>query len=110
MENFLSTRSGLEYLLSNSPSDMSVSDAISKYYNDLKNSQKPMELTEGDVILRTRSGVTLEVRNGGLYTTNRQEIEQALDEDLHSDNPMDVQMAESVCLLLQEHGLVAEVN
>lgn len=69
-----------------------------------------MELKEGDVLLETKSGVKLEVRNGGLYTTNRQEIEQALEEDLHSDIPMDVLMAESVCTLIQKYGLVAEAN
>ena len=69
-----------------------------------------MEFVEGSVLLETKSGVKLEVRNGGLYTTNRQEIEQALEEDLHSDIPMDVLMAESVCKLIQKHGLVAEVN
>ena len=69
-----------------------------------------MELKEGDVLLETKSGVKLEVRNGNLYTTNRQEIEQALEEDLHSDIPMDVLMAESVCTLMQKYGLVAEAN
>ena len=69
-----------------------------------------MEFVEGSVLLETKSGVKLEVRNGSLYTTNRQEIEQALEEDLHSDIPMDVQMAESVCMLIQKYGLVAEAN
>ena len=69
-----------------------------------------MELKEGDVLFQTKSGVRLEVRNGGLYTTNRQEVEQALDEDLHSDNPMDVQMAESICMLMQKYGLGAETG
>ena len=69
-----------------------------------------MELREGDVLFQTKSGVKLEVRNGSLYTTNRQEIEQALEEDLHSDIPMDVLMAESVCTLIQKYGLVAEAN
>lgn len=69
-----------------------------------------MGLKEGDVLFQTKSGTKLEVRNGGLYTTNRQEIEQALEEDLHSDIPMDVLMAESVCTLIQKYGLVAEVN
>ena len=55
-----------------------------------------MELIEGDVLFQTRSGVKLEVRNGGLYTTNRQEIEQALEQDMHSDNPMNVQKAVSI--------------
>ena len=65
-----------------------------------------MEFVEGSVLLETKSGVKLEVRNGGLYTTNRQEIEQALEEDLRSDNPMDIQMTESVCMLMQKYGLV----
>lgn len=69
-----------------------------------------MKLKEGDVLFQTRSGVKLEVRNGGLYTTNREEIEQALEEDLHSDDPIDVQMAESVCMLMQKYGLVAETG
>ena len=69
-----------------------------------------MELKEGDVLLETKSGVKLEVRNNGLYTTNREEIEQALEEDLRSDDPIDVQMAESVCMLIQKYGLVAEIG
>lgn len=69
-----------------------------------------IEALEGTVIFRTASGVALEVRNGGLYTTDREAIEQALDKDLHSDNPMDVEMAEKVSLLLQKYGLVAEVG
>ena len=69
-----------------------------------------MELIESDVLFQTRSGVKLEVRNGGLYTTNRQEIEQALEEDLHSDEPMDVQVAAFVWKLIQKYGLVTEVN
>ena len=69
-----------------------------------------MEFAEGTVLLQTKSGAKLEVRNGGLYTTDRQEIEQALEEDLHSDNPIDVQMAESVCMLMQKYGLVAEIG
>ena len=67
-----------------------------------------MEFAEGTVLLQTRSGVKLEVRNGGLYTTNCQEIEQALEEDLCSSNLMDVQMAESICILMKKHGLVSE--
>lgn len=69
-----------------------------------------MEFVEGSVLLETKSGAKLEVRNGGLYTTNRQEIEQALEEDLHSNIPMDVLMAEFVCTLIQKYGLVAETN
>lgn len=69
-----------------------------------------MNAPEGTVLFQTKSGVKLEVKNGGLYTTNRQEVEQALDKDLHSDNPMDRQMAESVCVLMQKYGLVAEVS
>ena len=69
-----------------------------------------MKLKEGDVLLETKSGVKLEVRNNGLYTTNREEIEQALEEDLRSDDPIDVQMAESVCMLIQKYGLVAEIG
>ena len=65
---------------------------------------------EGTVLFETKSGVKLEVRNGGLYTTNEPEIRKALEEDLHSDNPMDVQMAESVCMLMQKYGLVAETG
>ena len=67
-----------------------------------------MELRKGNVLFQTKSGVKLEVRNGSLYTTNCQEIEQALEEDLRSNNLMDVQMAESICILMQKHGLVAE--
>ena len=69
-----------------------------------------MELKEGDVLFQTKSGVKLEVKNGSLYTTNCQEIEQALEEDLRSDNPIDVQIAESICILMQKHGLVAETG
>ena len=69
-----------------------------------------MELREGDVLFQTKSGVKLEVRNGSLYTTNRQEIEQALEEDLHSDEPMDVQVAAFVWKLIQKYGLVTEIS
>lgn len=69
-----------------------------------------MEFVEGAVLLETKSGAKLEVRNGNLYTTNRQEIEQALEEDLHSDEPFDVQIAAFICKLIQKYGLVAEVN
>ena len=69
-----------------------------------------MELKEGDVLFQTKSGVKLEVRNGSLYTTNRQEIEQALEEDLHSDEPMDVQVAAFVWKLIQKYGLVTEIG
>ena len=69
-----------------------------------------MEFVEGSVLLETKSGVKLEVRNGNLYTTNRREIEQALEEDLHSDIPMDVLMAAFICKLIQKYGLVTEVN
>ena len=103
MEEFLKTKKGLKYLLETFPSDMLVVDAIKK-------SNQRMGFVEGTVLLETKSGAKLEVRNGGLYTTNRQEIEQALEEDLHSDIPMDVLMAESVCTLIQKYGLVAEVN
>ena len=105
MEEFLKTKKGLEYLLETFPSDMSMIDAIKKYHSNQR-----MRFAEGTVLLETKSGAKLEVRNGGLYTTNRQEIEQALEEDLRSDIPMDVLMAESVCTLIQKYGLVAEVN
>lgn len=67
-----------------------------------------MKTKADNVLFQTKSGVKLEVRNNGLYTTNREEIEQALEEDLRSDDPIDVQMAESVCMLIQKYGLVAE--
>ena len=69
-----------------------------------------MEFVEGAVLLETKAGVILEVSNGRLYTTNRQEIEQALEEDLHSDEPMDVQVAAFVWKLIQKYGLVAEIG
>lgn len=69
-----------------------------------------MIFSEGDVLLETRSGAKLEVRNGGLYTDNRQEIEQALEEDLRSGDPLTIAHAQSICLLLQKYGLVAEVS
>lgn len=81
---------------------------LTKKNSSLNNRQ--MIFAEGDVLLQTKSGARLEVRNGGLYTDNRQAIEQALEEDLRSDNPMDVQMAESICMLMQKYGLVAEAN
>ena len=105
MSNFLKTKKGLEYLLETFPSNMSVLDAIKNYHSNQR-----MEFVEGSVLLETKSGVKLEVKNGGLYTTNRQEIEQALEQDLHSDDPIDVQMAESVCMLIQKYGLVAETG
>ena len=65
---------------------------------------------EGTVLFETKSGVKLEVKNGGLYTTNEPEVRKALEVDLASNNPMDRQMAESVCVLMQKYGLVAEVS
>ena len=103
MEEFLKTKKGLEYLLETFPSNISLIDAIKKYHSNQR-----MGYAEGTVLLETKSGAKLEVRNGG--TTNRQEIEQALEEDLRSNIPMDVLMAESVCTLIQKYGLVAEVN
>ena len=38
MEKFLKTKKGLEYLLETFPSDMSVLDAIKKYYEDYQTS------------------------------------------------------------------------
>jgi hypothetical protein len=69
-----------------------------------------MIFSEGDVLLETRSGAKLEVKNGGLYTDNRQAIEQALEEDLHSDDPTAVACAQSICMLLEEYGLIAETS
>lgn len=69
-----------------------------------------MNAPEGTVLFQTKSGVKLEVKNGGLYTTNEPEVRKALEVDLASNNPMDKQMAESVCVLMQKYGLVAEVG
>lgn len=63
---------------------------------------------EGTVVFQTRSGVRLEVRNGSLYTTNESAVHAALEEDLHSENPIDVMMAEAVVDMMCEHGVVAE--
>ncbi len=69
-----------------------------------------MNAPEGTVLFQTKSGVKLEVRNGGLYTTNEPEVRKALEVDLASSNPMDRQMAHNVCMLMQKYGLVAEVG
>ena len=109
----MQTKKGLEYLLRTFPSDMPVIDAINKAKADqerLVNLKNQMVAPEGTVLFQTKFGVKLEVKNGGLYTTNEPEIRKALEEDLASDNPMDVQMAESVCTLMQKYGLVAEVD
>lgn len=63
---------------------------------------------EGTVVFQTRSGVRLEVRNGSLYTTNEPAVRAALDEDLQSENPIDVMMAEAVVDMMCEYGVVAE--
>jgi hypothetical protein len=69
-----------------------------------------MNVPEGTVLFQTKSGVKLEVRNGGLYTTNEPEVRKALEVDLASNNPMDRQMANKICMLMQKYGLVAEVG
>lgn len=67
-------------------------------------------MTEGTVIFQTASGVKLEVRNGGLYTENEEEVRKALETDLASDNPLDREMAEKVCKLMEKYGVVAEAH
>lgn len=63
---------------------------------------------EGTVVFRTRSGIQLEVKNGSLYTTNESEVRAALEEDLQSENPIDVTMAEAIVDMMCEYGVIAE--
>ena len=67
-----------------------------------------MDLPEGFILLETRSGAKLEVRNGSLYTENEPEIVKALEEDLCSSDPISVMAAESVCDLMEQYGVIAE--
>ena len=98
MENDLSF---LRRLLRKYPKETPVIEAVIK-------EQLRMLPEERTVVFQTRSGVRLEVRNGSLYTTNEPAVRAALDEDLQSENPIDVMMAEAVVDMMCEYGVVAE--
>ena len=66
-----------------------------------------MALLEGQVVLKTKSGVTLEYRNGSLYTTNLQDVEDTLQQELKGSK-VDVAIAEGVIRLMEKYGVVAE--
>lgn len=91
----------LRRLLRKYPKETPVIEAVTK-------EQLRMLPEEGTVVFQTRSGVRLEVRNGSLYTTNEPAVRAALDEDLQSENPIDVMMAEAVVDMMCEYGVVAE--
>ena len=65
--------------------------------------------TEGTVLFTAKSGATLEVRNGNLYSTNADEVQAALEQDLQSANAFDRMMAMSIVELMVEHGVTSEV-
>jgi hypothetical protein len=56
------------------------------------------------VLFRSRSGATLEVRNGILHSENVEEVKRALKEDLRG-SWVDRQMAKSYLQLLTQAGL-----
>ena len=56
------------------------------------------------VLFHSRSGATLEVRNGVLYTKNANEVKKALNEDLKG-SWIDRQMATSYLKLMHGAGL-----
>lgn len=56
------------------------------------------------VLFRSRSGATLEVKNGVLHTENVEEVKKALNEDLNGSS-RDRKMAISYLRLIQMAGL-----
>ena len=56
------------------------------------------------VLFRSRSGATLEVRNGVLHSENVEEVKKALNEDLKG-SWIDRQMAASYLKLIHKAGL-----
>lgn len=57
------------------------------------------------VLFRSRSGATLEVRNGVLHSENAEEVKRALNEDARSNSWIDRQMAQSYLKLISRAGL-----
>ena len=57
------------------------------------------------VLFKTKSGATLEVRNGILHTENAKEVKRALNEDARSNRRIDRQMALSYLRLMSYAGL-----
>lgn len=57
------------------------------------------------VLFRSKSGATLEVRNGILHTENAEEVKRALNEDARSNRWIDRQMAHSYLKLMSRAGL-----
>lgn len=64
-----------------------------------------MAILNGDVLFRTKSGVTLEVRNGVLCSKNIEEVKKALNEDAKSNSWIDKHMAISYLRLISRAGL-----
>ena len=91
----------LQRLLSKYPPKTPVIEAVTT-------EQLRMLPEEGTVVFRTRSGIQLEVRDGSLYTTNEPAVRAALEEDLHSENAIDVTMAGAIIDMMCEYGVVAE--
>lgn len=57
------------------------------------------------VLFRSRSGATLEVRNGVLHSENVDEVKKALNEDVKSGSWIDRQMGISYLKLIHRAGL-----
>lgn len=60
------------------------------------------------VVFKTKSGVTLDLREGGLYTTNLNEVEKALKEDLEGNDIAARYFADKICYMMQKFGVVVE--
>lgn len=56
------------------------------------------------VLFQTRSGVTLELRNGVLYSQNIDNVVAALKQDAKSDNKFERQLALNYLLLIHRAG------
>ena len=59
-------------------------------------------------VFETKSGITLELREGSLYTTNLNEVEKALKEDLESNDIIARFFANKICYMMQEFGVITE--
>lgn len=61
-------------------------------------------------ILTTKNGTDLFFTGTTFYTSNEEDIRNAINEDLHSANLIDRIMAEALVSNLETYGLVGEVN
>lgn len=61
-------------------------------------------------ILTTKNGTDLFFTGTTFYTSNEEDVRNAINKDLQSANPLDRMMAEQLASELAIYGLVGEVN